>query len=44
MLFNLNKLIISRFTNLLLALSSLWKPDCDCLTESVRATTGTLWR
>jgi hypothetical protein len=44
MLFILNRLIISRFTNLYPVLSSLWKPDCDCFSEFLRVTTGTLWR
>jgi hypothetical protein len=39
-----SKLSESRFKNLSLGLSMLWKPDCDCSGESLRAAMGTLWR
>jgi hypothetical protein len=34
----------SRFKNLSSGLNTLWKPDCDCSSESLRAAMGTLWR
>jgi hypothetical protein len=33
-----------RFKNLLSGLRALWKPDCDCFRESLRAVMGTLGR
>ena len=44
MLFIFSRLIESGFKNLSLGLSTLWKPDCDCSSESSRASMGTLWR
>jgi hypothetical protein len=39
-----SKLAESRFRNLSFVLTTIWKPDCDCSSESLRAAMGTLWR
>ena len=43
-LFIIKELIKSQFKNYMLGPTTLWKPDCDCTSESLRAAMGTLWR